>query len=158
MLRLASLLRTQGKILTALPSDWARALPTEAPLLDAARWRQVLSPLTPGRFRDGGDHAPALRELVDIVARGLEEAAAIGELLLKGRGLAIWREALTEGPPQALDVTLTSLRLPDDVAPEAAIIWTPAWVQHIDRYFGRGHYRLSCCPNDCRCRGCAAFR
>jgi hypothetical protein len=39
MVRLASLLRTQGKILTALPSDWTRALPSEAPLLDAARWR-----------------------------------------------------------------------------------------------------------------------
>jgi hypothetical protein len=126
MVRLASLLRTQGKILAALPSDWARALPTEAPLLDAARWRQVLSTLTPDRFRDGGDHAPALRELVDILARGLKEGAEIGELLLKGRSLAIWRKALTEGPPQALDVTLTSLRLPDDVAPEAAIIWAPA--------------------------------
>jgi hypothetical protein len=126
MVRLASLLRTQGKILAAVPPDWARALPTEAPLLDAARWRQILSTLTPDRFRDGGDHAPALRELVDILARGLKEAAKIGELLLKGRSLAIWHKALTEGPPQALDVTLTSLRLPDDVAPEAAIIWAPA--------------------------------
>jgi hypothetical protein len=59
MVRLASLLRTQGRIMTALPPDWARALPTEAPLLDAARWRQVLSTLTPDCFRDGGDHAPA---------------------------------------------------------------------------------------------------
>ena len=57
---------------------------------------------------------------------GLKEAAEIGELLLEGRSLAIWRKALTEGPPQALDVTLTSLRLPDDIAPEAAIIWAPA--------------------------------
>ena len=126
MVRLASLLRTQGKILTALPSDWARGLPTEAPLLDAARWRQVLSILTPDSFRDGGDHAPALRELVNILARGLNEAAEIGELLLREWSLAIWHKALTEGPPQALDVTLTSLRLPDDIAPEAAIIWAPA--------------------------------
>jgi hypothetical protein len=126
MVRLASLLRTQGKILAALPSDWSRALPTEAPLLDAARWRQVLSTIAADSFRDGCDHAPALRELVDILARGLKEAAKIGELLLKGRNLAIWRKALTDGPPQALDVTLTSLRLPDDVAPEAAIIWAPA--------------------------------
>ncbi|MGH7091431.1 MAG: hypothetical protein ACREFQ_21275, partial [Stellaceae bacterium] len=126
MVRLASLLRTEGKILTALPSDWARALPMDAPLLDTARWRQVLSTLAPDSFRGGGDHAPALRELVDILARGLKEAAEIGELLLEGRSLAIWRKALTEGPPQALDVTLTSLRLPDDVAPEAAIIWASA--------------------------------
>ena len=126
MVRLVSLLRRQGKILAGLPPDWSRALPMEAPLLDAARWRQVLSTLAPSSFRDGGDHAPALRELVDILARGLKHAAEIGELLLKGRSLAIWRKALTECPPEALDVTLISLRLPDDVAPEAAIIWAPA--------------------------------
>jgi hypothetical protein len=126
MVRLASLLRRDGKILTALPPDWAQALPMEAPLLDAARWRQVLSTLSTSSSRDGGDHATTLRGLVDILARGLKEAAEIGELLLKERALAIWRKALIEGPPQALDVTLTTLRLPDDVAPEAAIIWTPA--------------------------------
>jgi hypothetical protein len=81
MVRLASLLRTHGKILTTLPSDWARALPTEAPLLDAARWRQVLSTFTPDSFRDGGHHAPELRELVELLARGINQAAEIGELL-----------------------------------------------------------------------------
>jgi PD-(D/E)XK nuclease superfamily len=126
LVRLVSLLRRPGKLLTALPPDWAQALPADAPLLDAARWRQVLSTLTPDHFHDRGDHAPALGELVDILARGLKEAAEIGEFLLVGRSLAIWRKALTEGPPEALDVTLTALRLPDDVAPEAAIIWAPA--------------------------------
>ena len=126
MVKLASLLRRHGKLLTALPRDWAQALPKDAPLLDATRWRQVLSTFTPDSFSGGGDHAHALCELVDILARGLKRAAEIGDLLLKGRSLAIWRKALTEGPPEALDVTLTSLRLPDDVGPEAAIIWTPA--------------------------------
>src|SRR6202035_3333743 len=36
----------------------------------------------------------------------LKHAAETGELLLKGRSLAIWRKALTDGPPEALDVTL----------------------------------------------------
>jgi hypothetical protein len=126
MVRLVSLLRRHGKLLTALPRDWAQALPKDAPLLDATRWRQVLSTLRTDSLRDGGDHAHALRELVDTLARGLNQGAEIGELLLKGRSLAIWRKALNEGPPEALDVTLTSLRLPDDVAPEAAIIWAPA--------------------------------
>ena len=126
IVRLVSLLRRHGKLLAALPPDWAQALPADAPLLDAARWRQALSTLTADRFRDGGDHAPALRELIDILARGLKHTAEIGELLLRGRSPAIWRKALTEGPPEALDVILTSLRLPDDVAPEAAIIWAPA--------------------------------
>ena len=126
MIRLASLLRRYGNLLSALRGDWAQALSKDAPLLDAARWRQVLSTLTPNCFSDAGDHAPAIRELVDILARGLKHAAEIGELLLKGRSLAIWRKALTDGPPEALDVTLTSLRLPDDVAPETSIIWAPA--------------------------------
>jgi len=126
IIRLVSLLRRHGKLLTALPRDWAQALPKDAPLLDAARWRQVLSSLTANSFSDSGDHASALGEFVDILARGLAQADEIGEVLLKGRSLAIWRRALTEGPPGALDVTLISLRLPDDVAPEAAIIWTPA--------------------------------
>jgi PD-(D/E)XK nuclease superfamily len=126
MVRLAGLLRRQGKILTALPPDWAQSLPKDAPLLDAARWRQVLSTLAPNSFSDVVDHAPALRDLIDILALGLRKAADIGEFLLKGQSLAIWRKALTEGPPEALDVTLTSLRLPDDIAPETAIIWAPA--------------------------------
>jgi len=58
-------------------------------LLDADRWRQVLSTITVQSFSDGVDHAPALREVVDILARGLKEAAEIGELLLNGRALAI---------------------------------------------------------------------
>jgi hypothetical protein len=121
--RLVSLLRTEGRLLTGLPPDWGRALSTEAPLLDADRWRQVLSAITPQFFSDGINHAPALCEVVDILARGLKQTAEIGELLFNGRALAIWRKALIEGPPQALDVTLTSLRQPDDIPPETAIIW-----------------------------------
>ena len=66
MLRLVSLLRRQGKILTGLPPDWAQALPKDAPLLDAARWRQVLSTLTLDSFSDAGNH-------VDDETHGLEE-------------------------------------------------------------------------------------
>jgi hypothetical protein len=127
MVRLASLLRRHGKLLIALPRDWAQALPKDAPLLDATRWRQVLSTLAPDSFSDGGHHAPALRELVDTLARGLKHAAEIGELLLKGRSLAVWRKALTEGPPEALDVTLTSLRLPDDVPQRRQSSGRPRW-------------------------------
>jgi len=151
MVRLASLLRRHGKILTALPRDWAQALPKDAPLLDAPRWRQVLSTLTPDSFSDAGDHTPALRELVDILARGLKQSAEIGELLLKGRSLAIWRKALTEGPPEALEVTLMSLRLPDDVAPEASIIWAPARaLAAVPRLFVRPHLARLAAPRERR--------
>jgi PD-(D/E)XK nuclease superfamily len=136
--RLVSLLRTEGRLLTGLPPNWGRALSTEAPLLDAERWRQVLSAITPQSFSDGVNHAPALREVVDILARGLKQAAEIGELLLNGRALAIWRKALIEGHPQALDVALTSLRQPDDIPPETAIIWASgAAVAAVPRPFVR---------------------
>ena len=38
----------------------------------------------------------------------------------------MWRKALTEGPPTALDVTLNGLRIDDGVEPGAAIAWGPA--------------------------------
>lgn len=124
--RLVSLLRSESLRFQSLPSDWWRALPENAPLLDTTRWRQALSALTPDNFRDGADHGPLLLELVDVLARGLKAADEIGEQLLSGRCLAIWHKALTEGPPEALDVTLSSLRMDDGIAPETSIIWTPA--------------------------------
>ena len=60
------------------------------------------------------------------MALGLKQAAEIGERLLCTRSLAIWRKALTEGPPEALDVTLPTLRLPDQLPPEATVIWATA--------------------------------
>ena len=38
-------------------------------------------------------------------------AAEIGEILLEARVLTVWRKVPTEGPPAALDVTLTGLRV-----------------------------------------------
>ena len=67
-----------------------------------------------------------LSHLVETLTFGLRKAGEIGANLLSGRSLAIWEKALTEGPPEALDVTLVSLRLPDQVAQEANIIWAPA--------------------------------
>ena len=68
----------------------------------------------------------AFTKLIETVAFGLRRAGEIGEGLLQGRSLAIWRRALTEGPPEALDVTLASLTLPDQIAQETNIIWAPA--------------------------------
>ena len=67
-----------------------------------------------------------LASLTETLAFGLKRAGEVGGVLLRGRSLAIWERALTEGPPEALDVTLASLALPDQVAQEANIIWAPA--------------------------------
>ena len=121
-----ALLRSQNPRFAALPSDWWRALPEDAPLLDAARWQRAIAVLTPENFSDGNDHRPLLREIVEVISKGLDFAAAIGELLLEAQALSIWRKALIEGPPAALDVTLGGLRVDDHLEPEAAIIWAPA--------------------------------
>ena len=126
MVRFAALLRSQCKHFNALPGDWWRALPEGAPLLDAARWRRAIAALAPRDFSDGKDHRPLLEEIIETLSKGLMESAAIGERLLDGKALAVWRKALTEGPPAALDITLAGLRVDDGVEPGAAIVWGPA--------------------------------
>jgi len=126
MTRLIALLRSQNPDFKVVHGDWWRALPEDAPLLDAASWRGVLASMV--KLGDAGSEAEVrvLSHLVETLALGLKKAGEIGDILLSGRSLAIWEKALTEGPPEALDVTLVSLRLPDQVAQEANIIWAPA--------------------------------
>ena len=126
IVRLVSLLRTQHRQFSGLPGDWGRALPRTAPLLDPARWQAAIAALTPDCFSDGVDHRPLLERIVETLAKGLRAAPEIGELLLQGQALDIWRKGLTEGPATALDVTLGSLRVGDGLDPEAAILWAPA--------------------------------
>jgi hypothetical protein len=126
VMRLVALLRSRNPRFEHLPRDWWRALPEGAPLLDTARWRRTIGALTAESFSDCRDHRPALLEIIGIIGKGLNAAPEIGEGLFDGRTLAIWHKALTEGPPAALDVTLTGLRVDDGLEPEAAIAWAPA--------------------------------
>ena len=126
MVRFVALLRSQCRHFKALPGDWWRALPEEAPLLDATRWTRAIATLSPQDFSDGNDHRPLLEEIIETLRKGLIESAVIGERLLDGKALTVWRKALTEGPPAALDVTLTGLRVDDGVEPGGAIVWGPA--------------------------------
>ena len=126
MTRLIALLRSQNPDFGIVPGNWWRALPEDAPLLDAASWRDVLSAMLDPTDKNSEAVVRALSKLTETLAFGLKRAGEIGGVLLRGRGLAIWQAALTEGPPEALDVTLASLTLPDQVAQEANIIWAPA--------------------------------
>ena len=126
VVRLVALLRIQNKQFKLVPSDWSRALPRDIPLLDASRWLGVVGELMPEAFSDGKDHRQALEKIIDTVSDGIGEAVEIGEGLLDGRALAVWRKALTEGPPAALDITLNGLRVDDGVEPGAAMVWGPA--------------------------------
>lgn len=126
VMRLVALLRISSARFGAMPGDWWRALPEDAPLLDAERWKQAFDRLDAQSFSDGTDHRPLLTEIIESISKGLNAAGEIGEQLFDARTRAIWRKALTEGPPAALDVTLAGLRVDDGLEPEAAIVWAPA--------------------------------
>jgi hypothetical protein len=126
MTRLIALLRSQNSEFEVISGNWWHALPEDAPLLNAASWRDVLAGIAKPGDANSEAEVRALSRLVETLALGLKRAAEIGDTILPGRSLAIWERALTEGPPEALDVTLVSLALPDKVAQEANIIWAPA--------------------------------
>jgi hypothetical protein len=126
MTRLIALLRSQNPDFKIVPGNWWRALPEDAPLLDAASWRNVLPAMSNPTNANSEAAVRPLTNLIETLGLGLKRAGEVGGVLLCGRSLAIWERALTEGPPEALDVTLASLTLADEVAPEANIIWAPA--------------------------------
>ena len=126
IVRLVALLRGQCKRFESVPGTWWRALPEGAPLLDVPRWMRALATSDPASSRDDVDSLPLLQEIIETLALGLPRAAEIGERLLEGKVSKVWQQALIEGPPAALDVTLLGLRIDDGVEPGAAIAWGPA--------------------------------
>jgi RecB family exonuclease len=112
--------------LAALPDDWAARIPVDAALNDLARWRRAIHDAAAEDWPGGPDAAALLARFVEDVAAGPAQAEGIGERWLGGRALALWRRALAEGPPAAIDVSLSHLRLGDGVDPSAAIVWAPA--------------------------------
>ncbi len=126
IIRLVALLRTHNPRFKDLPGNWWQLLPEDAPLLDAERWRIAIDAIPPESFPGGADMRPLLNDLITSLALGLAAAGQVGETLFKARALAIWQRALSHGPPEALDVTLASLRVDDGLEPGASILWTPA--------------------------------
>ena len=112
--------------LADLPDDWAARIPVDAALNDLSRWRRTIHDAAAEDWPGGPDAAGLLSEFVEDVAAGPAQAERVGERWLGGRALALWRRALAEGPPAAIDVSLAHLRLSDGVDPSAAIVWAPA--------------------------------
>ncbi|RWJ60443.1 MAG: PD-(D/E)XK nuclease family protein [Mesorhizobium sp.] len=123
--RLAALCRDTGPF-GALPDGWLRVLPTDAPLSTPGAWNRLLAKLTPEDWPDGADHAAALRAAVELLAKGPDAAAEIGEAFLKGRALAIWRKALLAGPGASIDATLETLKQDDGLEACVCVAWMPA--------------------------------
>ena len=123
--RLASLCRDCG-LFENLPDGWLRMLPTDAPLSTLGSWNRLLTRLKPEDWPDGVNHAPVLRAAVETLAKGSEFASEIGDVVLKGRALAIWRKALLAGPAASIDVTLEALRQDDGLDACVSVAWMPA--------------------------------
>jgi len=123
--RLAALCR-DAKPFAALPEGWLRVLPADAPLSTQGAWNLLLARLKPEDWPDGADHTPALRMAIELLAKGPDAAAEIGEAYLRGRALAIWRRALLAGPAVAVDATLETLKQDDEPDACVSVTWMPA--------------------------------
>ena len=123
--RLALLCRDSVPFET-LPEGWLSVLPADAPLSTSSAWDRLLTRLKPGDWPDGTDHAPALREAIELLAKGQSAAPEIGDAFLKGRALSIWRKALLCGPSAAIDATLETLRQDDGLEACVSAAWMPA--------------------------------
>jgi len=126
MRRLSSLLAAYPGPFQALPAGWTRILPADAPLASPQAWTHLLNRLTAADWPDAIDHGPALREIIDLLSQGVAAAEAIGEALLNGRTLAIWRKALLAGPAASLDLTLETLKQDDGLDACVSVAWMPA--------------------------------
>jgi hypothetical protein len=124
--RLAALLAAYPGPFQELPEGWTRVMPADAPLASPQAWTQLLDRLTAAYWPDGADHNSRLREIISLLSRGVAAAQAVGEALLRGRVLTIWRKALRVAPSGALDLTLETLRQEDGSDPCVSIAWMPA--------------------------------
>jgi hypothetical protein len=109
--------------LAKLPEDWYMKLTREAPLLIREHWDFELARIAD---EDGSDFRSVLGPLLVLLGRGPEAADEAGEMLLNGQALAIWKQALLDGPPQALATTLAAQRIPDTTDPAGNILWGSA--------------------------------
>ncbi|SIO57586.1 PD-(D/E)XK nuclease superfamily protein [Bradyrhizobium erythrophlei] len=123
--RLLRGLKGTGRI-AALPPDWERVLPVDAPLSTVQRWKQAFSSVEPSAWPDGIDRSRVILEMLDLLEKGCAGAREAGERLLPKPSLTLWRLALEDGPPEALPVTLAHLRIADRLEPASHPVWCSA--------------------------------
>ncbi|CAG9183886.1 PD-(D/E)XK nuclease family protein [Cupriavidus respiraculi] len=123
--RLAAL-QAGASVFATLPPGWTRILPPDAPLATPASWYRLLDALSPDAWPEGADPRDALRSIVARLDCGTDRAAEMGEGILSGQALAIWRKALLAGPAVALDATLQRLKIDDRHEACAGVVWASA--------------------------------
>ena len=122
--RAVGLTRSMTVPTRALPRNWYQILQPKAPLLRAEQWYETIAAIT--EWPEGQDFGADLRTIIELLDRGVDDAAEIGEKLLAGRALSIWRKALKEGPARALESTLTGIRLEETMDPCTSVLWCQA--------------------------------
>ncbi|MBZ0262659.1 MAG: PD-(D/E)XK nuclease family protein [Hyphomicrobiales bacterium] len=119
--------RLNGSVsLADLPQDWTRILPADAPLTTIERWEKVFAQTRAEDWPDGIDRSGFVLDILRLLDNGPEAAVEAGDKLLSKLPRKLWQRALEEGPPVALSVTLTRLRIDDGLEPASHPIWTSA--------------------------------
>lgn len=109
-----------------LPPGWARVVPADAPLATVERWEQAFAQTKPGDWPDGVDRSGLVLDILRVLEKGPDAAPEAGQKLLPKLPHRLWQRALEEGPPAALPITLTNLRVDDNLEPASHPIWTSA--------------------------------
>jgi RecB family exonuclease len=120
--RIRRLQRLSPYLRKHLPRGWMVGIGTGAGLFTAAHWRRALASAP----TDMSAVTPILMPVLDVLEKGLDAAAEVGELLLSGKSLALWQDALRRAPAAALMMTLKALRVADEFDPGNSIVWGPA--------------------------------
>jgi len=123
--RVFALLQSSS-VFRELPREWTRVLPPDAPPTAVERWEQVFAHTVAIDWPEGIDRSAEVLRVLRLIAKGPDAAEEVGENLLTGVPLALWRRALDDGPAAALPVTLTRVRLDDGIEPASNVIWTSA--------------------------------
>jgi hypothetical protein len=123
--RLIAQVAARAPALASLPANWARGLAREAALFRLEEWRHALAAAW-GRDSERSDPTPTLWPILELLARGTEEALRAGDLLLGTTARTLWRRALRAAPAHALEFSLRSMRVTDGADPAVAIVWCPA--------------------------------
>ena len=124
--RLARFLSNSPEPFNSLPKGWMRIMPGDAPLTTMKAWTNLINGLTPDDWPEQDDKGAQLLTLIALLDKGKGHAREIGEDLLKGLPLTVWRKALLLGPPASLELSIETLRKDDLLDPCSSIIWAPA--------------------------------
>jgi PD-(D/E)XK nuclease superfamily len=139
VVRLISLCRRSSSQLMGLPENWKQAIQTDSSLMSLQQWEYVWKNAASRGWPSSVDQRKILKSVLELVAKSKDSAPEAGECFLQGQSLALWQQALREGPAAALETTLSSLRFEDGKEPAVSIFWGPA---HILVSSPRSHIRL----------------